>query len=270
MNAVSIKEVYETKTDDELLSLASQKDTLIETARNSLMGELRRRGLDDSPAMAIAGTTVKADSETEQKTYQGQSSFVLLGLFLLNTFVVYGCAVRLSPFLVGRWFAWVTPVAGVPTGILPTDWYLQHLELVTIIPALVAGYIDLGRFLPVLVGKEIGQWRSGSAAMWAWIIPCAVLLHGMLIFHAPSSVLVGSSMSAFKYFFKIQTVMPTFKNLTSDPTRVLDQMIVTAPFYASVAYSLGAFAWRHRLLRTIFTHNNAQPFPPNSDTIAAP
>lgn len=157
MNAVSIKEVYETKTDDELLSLASQKDTLIETARHSLMDELRRRGLDDSPAIAIAATTAKTDSELEQKRYSGQSSFVWLGLFLLNTFVVYACAVRLSPFLVGRWFAWVTPVAGVPTGVLPTDWYLQHLELVTIIPALVAGYIDLGRFLPVLVAKEIGQ-----------------------------------------------------------------------------------------------------------------
>jgi hypothetical protein len=257
-----LRELYESKTDEELLSLASEKDTLVEAARLTLMDELRRRGLDDLPAT----TTARTDSQAEEKTYPPRrSSFVWLGLFLLNSIVVYACAVRLSPVLVGRWFAWVVPIVGFPSGIPPTDWYLQHLELVTIIPALVAGYVDLGRFLPAIVGKLIGQWRSDSAAIWAWIVPCAVLFYRMLAFHAPSSVLYSSSMSAFRYFFEIQQVMPTFSNpLASDPVRVWAQMSVTAPFYSGIAYSLGAIAWRYQLLQAVFTHKSEPP----SDTFS--
>jgi hypothetical protein len=255
------KELYESKTDEELLLLASEKDTLVEAARDTLLQELRRRGLSDLPAIATAATTAKPDSQSEEKTYPpSRSSFVWLGLFLLNSIVVYMCALHLSPVLVGRWFAWVTPIVGFPSGMPPTDWYLQHLELMTIVPALVAGYIDMGRFLPALVGKKIGQWRSDSAASRAWIVPCAVLFYRMLAFHAPSSVLYGSSMSAFRYFFEIQQVMPTFRNpLASDPVRVLAQMSVTAPFYAGMAYSLGAIAWRYQLLQSVVKHKSEPP-----------
>jgi hypothetical protein len=159
----------------------------------------------------------------------------------------------LSVILVGRWFAWVAPALNIPRGIAPADWYLRHLEVVTIVPALIAGYIDLVRILPATVGKQIGEWRSGSAGAWAWAIPTAVLVFRMLTFHTPSSVLFGTSMSAFKYFFDIQQNMPTFANpLASDPVRVLAQMSVTAPFYAGLAYSLGALLWKHRELAMLF------------------
>ena len=234
---------------------------MVEAARQTLLDELRRRGLDNLPATATTATA-KTDSQSEEKTYPPSgSSFVWLGLFLLNSIVVYACAVRLSPVLVARWFAWVAPIVGFPSGILPTDWYLQHLELATVVTALVAGHIDLGRFLPAMVGKKIRQWRSDSAATWAWIVPCAVLLYRMLAFHAPSSVLYGSSMSAFRYFFEIQRVMPTFRNpLASDPVRALAQMFVTAPFYAGISYSLGAIAWRYQLLQAVFRHK-VNPLP---------
>jgi hypothetical protein len=252
----SLKQLYSSKTDEELLSLASEKDTLVETARLTLMSELRLRGLSDlfETDQSAAATDV---SQREEKAYPatGRSTFVWLGLFLLNTIVVYACAVRLSPVLVGRWFAWVAPVIGSPSGIPATDWYLQHLEIVTIIPALVAGYLDLGRFLPTTIGRSIGEWRSDTAATWVWTVPSAALLYKMLVFQAPSSVLFGSSMTAWRYFFEIQRVMPTFRNpLASDPVRVLAQMYVTAPFYAGVAYSLGAVAERHRLLQAVFMH----------------
>jgi hypothetical protein len=62
-------------------------------------------------------------------------------------------------------------------------------------------------------------------------------------------------MTAWRYFFEIQRVIPTFRNpLAGDPVRVLAQMYVTAPFYAGVAYSLGALAERYRLLQTVFKH----------------
>jgi hypothetical protein len=41
--------------------------------------------------------------------------------------------------------------------------------------------------------------------------------------------------------------------LASDPVRVLAQMTITAPFYAGIAYSLGALASKHQLLTKLFT-----------------
>lgn len=251
-----LKQLYSSKTDEELLSLASEKGTLVETARLTLMSELRLRGLSDV-LDTDQSATVGDVSQPEERAFPAtrRSTVVWLGLFLLNTIVVYVCAVRLSPVLVGRWFAWVAPVIGFHSDVPATDWYLQHLEIVTIIPALVAGYLDLSRFLPTTIGRSIGEWRSDSAATWIWTVPTAALLYKMLAFQAPSSVLFGSSMTAWRYFFEIQRVMPTFRNpLASDPVRVLGQMYVTAPFYAGVAYSLGAVAERHRLLQALFTH----------------
>jgi hypothetical protein len=200
--------------------------------------------------VAVASQPAGAESESDRTTISAIPSLTLwLGLFLLDTFLVYVCALHLSPMLVGRWFAWILPTLGIRSSITPANWYLRHLELATIVPAFIAGYIDLGRFLPATVGKQIATWRSGSAASRAWMIPTAFLLWGLISFHAPSSVLYGSSMSAFGYYFNIQHVMPTFSNpLASDPLGVRSQMLVTAPFYAGVAFSMGALVWKQRLL----------------------
>jgi hypothetical protein len=132
-----------------------------------------------------------------------------------------------------------------------TDWYLQHFEVLTVIPGLVAGYINVARFALPTLRNYLHEGRD-SIAIWAWTIPTVVLLYRMLIYRAPS-VLFGSSMTAIKYFFDIQKVMPTFANpLASDPVRVWAQMSVTAPFYAGVAYSLGALSSQHALLSKLF------------------
>lgn len=254
MQVNSVKEVYASKTDEELLSLAAEKESLTESASLALTDELLRRRLPVVSVPAPAIDPPQADAQPEERRPSGgRSVLIWLGLFLLNTFVVYACAMHLSAMLVGRWFAWIAPIVGFPSGVAPAEWYLRHLELVTIIPALIAGYIDLGRFLPATVGKRIGEWRSGSAGTWAWTVPSAVLVYRMLTLHTPSSVLLSSSMSAFKYFFDIQQVMPTLRNpLATDPVRAWAQMSVTAPFYAGLAYSLGQFAWNHRLLAALF------------------
>jgi hypothetical protein len=63
-----------------------------------------------------------------------------------------------------------------------------------------------------------------------------------------------NSMSAFRYFFEIQPVMPTFATLfTTDVVRIAAQMMVTAPFYAGIAYSLGAIVARHQILVKLFS-----------------
>jgi len=178
-----------------------------------------------------------------------QPWFGFVPAFALHTAIVYTCALHISAFLVGRWFAWVAPILQISSSVPPADWYLQHFELVIVIPALILGYVNVSRFLPALIGRPIWDIRFDSAITWAWCVPTLVLLYRMLKYHAPSSVLLVSSMTSIKYFFDIQKVMPTWANpLVSDPTRVAAQMFVTAPFYAGVAYSVGALISKHELL----------------------
>jgi hypothetical protein len=160
--------------------------------------------------------------------------------FGTHTVAVYVCAVHVSPWLVAHTFVWLLPILRVPTSIPAPDWYLQHLELVSTVPTLILGY---------LVAR-----RPGSVAVWAWVIPFLVLLFKMAQYDPPSSVLTGGSISTIRYFFDIQRIMPTMTNPTaSDPVRVLAQMTITAPFYAGVAYSLGAWASKQQALTTFLS-----------------
>jgi hypothetical protein len=185
---------------------------------------------------------------------RGNSPFSYAAAFALHTLVAYTCALHLSQWLVFHWFGWIAPILQISISIPATDWYLQHFEWATILPALVVGYINVVRLLPATARSYMHEGRSGSIAIWTWSIPTAVLLYRLLLYHAPSSVLFGTSMTAIRYFFDIQKVAPTWANLLAgDPVRVWAQMSVTAPFYAGVAYSLGALASKHQLLTKLFT-----------------
>jgi hypothetical protein len=155
--------------------------------------------------------------------------------------------------LVFHWFRWVAPIFSVSTSVSPPDWYLQHFELMTVLPALLIGYVNIARFLPDAQRTLMHEGRH-SIATWAWVLPTLVLAYRMLEFRAPGSVLRASSMTALKYFFDIQTVAPTFQNpLASDPIRVWAQFSFTAPFYAGVAYSLGTLGSKHQFADKTFT-----------------
>ena len=198
--------------------------------------------------MASPASTLRA--QTEKST----SPLGLVAALGIHTLIVYACAVHLSQWLVFHWFGLVAPILQISINMPAADWYLQHLEIMTIVPALVIGYIKMTRFLPATIRSNIGEDQADSVGIWAWAIPTLVLGYKMLLFHPPSSVLYDNSISAINYFFDIQKVMPTMRNpLASDPIRVWAQMIVTAPFYAGVAYSLGALASKHGLLTKLFT-----------------
>jgi hypothetical protein len=159
-----------------------------------------------------------------------------IGAFALHTAAAEMCAVNLGPWLVYHWFGWMLPLFGLSTIILGTDYYLQHLETISIVPALVVGYF-VARHLPRL-------------AATAWIVPTAILSYKLWTFVDPhASVLAASNPFArFSYYFDIVPVMPTLRDLYSpDPTRVLQQMLVVAPFYSGFAYSAGAFLSRRRI-----------------------
>ena len=169
--------------------------------------------------------------------------------------IIYLCAVHLSPWLVGRWFAWLLPSSGISAG----DWYLRHLELVSIVPALAIGYLNVPRFVTAAVFVQLRD-RFGSASLWGWVVPTAVLAYKVSQYQSPSSVLIGDSMSAMRYYFDIKTSMPTMSNLAfSDPVRVLQQMLVTAPFYAGIGYSVGALGHNFNIsLLRFFTGSRAE------------
>jgi hypothetical protein len=105
-------------------------------------------------------------------------------------------------FICRRGFAWIELFLMSAA----RDWYLQHLELVTIPPALIVGYIVALHFY--------------STATWMWTLPTASLVYRMYRYSTSASVL-GGSIPAFKYFFDIQHIMPTYVNMSfTDPVRV--------------------------------------------------
>jgi hypothetical protein len=168
----------------------------------------------------------------EPAAFEKKSRLGYFAGFMVHTYVAYTCAMHLSPWLVFHWFRWVMPILDVPISVPATDWYLQHFELMTILSALVVGYLNVARFLPNTIRNFMHEDHH-SIGTWSWIFPTLVLSYRMLKYHAPSSVLFGGSMTAMKYFFEIVKVMPTLQNpFASDPVRAWAQMSVTAPFYA--------------------------------------
>ena len=207
-------------------------------------------------------------SEGIQKT-----SWLVVPALAVHTFLVYFLAANVSPILVGRWFAWVLPALQFHPAISPRDWYLQNLELITVVPAVIGGYINLPRFVPTVVGGQITEALPSAA--WVWIIPTLVLLYKMAVYEAPSSVLYSGSHSAFKYFFEIMPHMPKWEeivqgNLDADPTRLFAQLYVTAPFYAGVSYSAGALASKHGVIQKLRSLGRPKDVPPVSEVLDEP
>jgi len=172
----------------------------------------------------------------------------------MHTVAVYVLALSISPSLVGYGSRFLLSV--FPSGLLlfrianlslriSADWYLQHLEIITILPALVAGYL-------VVRG-------TNSVGTWAWCIPALVLLYRIATYNPPVSVFASSSfLDRLKYFFITQQVVPTLANLSGNPERVAAQMFVTAPFYAGLAYSIAALAAKRRVVQKLLTFEHPQ------------
>jgi hypothetical protein len=90
--------------------------------------------------------------------------------------------------------------------------------------------------------------------------PTLILAWKLLTYRSPGSALAEvNHLSAFAYLFDTPSTMPTFRSfyhISGDPIRLLAQLDVTAPFYAGVAYSLGAAASKRNVLRMFFYFRN--------------
>ena len=90
----------------------------------------------------------------------------------------------------------------------------QLLERPIWLPAIIFGF---------LIGSAVYYIFHGRSATWAWVLPALVLAWSILSW--PSEA---------------DSVWNTFFGTDCGSSECLYQMTVTAPFYASVAYSLGA------------------------------
>lgn len=173
-----------------------------------------------------------------------------IGLFALHTTAAAICAFHLGPWLAGRWFYWILPLAGASPQGFATDYYLQHLELSNIVTALVVAYVICLKFQ-----------RFGT---WAWVLPTVIISYKLFTFTDPhASVLAAANpWSRFSYYFAIERLMPTLYDLrSSDPARVVEQITVVAPFYSGIAYGMGAVAQKHEVVERIITALRRQPEP---------
>lgn len=173
-----------------------------------------------------------------------------IGSFAFHTTAAAVCGIHVGPWSLSRWFVWVLPLIGISSGTPRADYWLQHLELVSVIPALVAGFV---------VSRYFEELSS-----WAWAVPTIILAYKLLIFtDAHASVLASADpWSRFSYYFVIQQHMPTFSNFwygVSDPVRVTEQMTVTVPFYSGVAYSVGALFRESNVIDRIVSGLRREP-----------
>jgi len=177
-----------------------------------------------------------------------------VGLLELHTSAAVLCATYLNVWLAGRWVHWVLPLTGTVSPPQAMDLYLQHFVVGNFIPAFLAGYVICRRFP-----------RFGS---WAWLLPSIVMAYMLLTFPESNvSVLTSSNpWHRFSYYFEIQQSWPSVYELGSSyAQRVMLQISVVASFYSSIAYSIGAFAEKRRILDRVvgtFRRNGRLEYSP--------
>jgi len=176
-----------------------------------------------------------------------------IGSFALHTTAVTFCGIFFGPWLLSRWFVWIVPLLRISPATPRADYWLQHLELVSIIPALVFG---------ALVARYFERFAS-----WAWVVPTMILSYKLLTFTNPNVSVLASAdpWSRFSYYFVIQQHMPAFSrsfgSTGSDPIRVAQQLDVTVPFYSGIAYSVGALLTKHKAIDRIVSSLRREPEP---------
>jgi len=176
-----------------------------------------------------------------------------IGSFAIHTTAVTFCGIFVGPWLFSRWFVWILPLLRISPAIPRGDYWLQHLELVSIIPAMVFG---------ALVDHYFERF-----ALWTWVVPTLILSYKLVTFTNPRVSVFASAdpWYSFSYYFVIQQHMPAFSRslgLTgSDPIRVAEQLNVTVPFYSGIAYSFGALLAERKAIDRIVSCLRREPKP---------
>jgi len=90
---------------------------------------------------------------------------------------------------------------------------------------LLAGYVNSVRF-------------KNPIAMWVWVLPAVAVARAIFAWHG-YSVTENYWMAVFHHFFWRECHLPLTRSCA-------EQFLLIAPFYASIAYSLGTLAERQK------------------------
>jgi hypothetical protein len=100
------------------------------------------------------------------------------------------------------------------------------------------GYFPLQIAFAMFLGWLLGRDLRRRSMLWVWVIPFAILCYAVATiptispFLTPSTMQAGIGQSRLWHYFA-----PGCRS----EHRCLDQIIITMPFYAGAAYSIGAF-----------------------------
>ena len=205
-----LPQLYSSKTDDELLALAADPDSLVKEAQAALTDELRRRQLLLQPEPERVEFHAKAISLSSANSAVYSTRAKWVGLWLLNTLIgTVGVAINVGLFTYSSQ-AFVSRATRIHFVLTP--YYL----------------------FPLLVGFAVGylsylQFR-GSYRYWVWILPAAYVLYSLLAWKASNQ---GTWSDALTHFFG---PVPYPQNR--------DQLDTSTWLYMAMAYSLGALTQR--------------------------
>jgi len=157
--------------------------------------------------------------------------------YCLHVIAVYLSALVLSPLLVGWFYRWIAPILNLGITSSEVQFYFSHLFFSSVVPALLAGYIN-------------SKYRNGSA-MCAWIIPTALLAEKVVTFPA-TSVFASKWAEAAAYYFSSNWQVPAsideaFRGNIGGMRVYVAQTKFVAPFYAGLAYSVGALVRKFQM-----------------------
>lgn len=203
MQLDSIKQAYSSKTDDELLALAAEQDSLTEEARLAFAHELQRRGLNPEQLMVDdtdgKSTTVQPSSLSTRARW--------IGAWLLSTLVATIGVLVTVGFLTYSTQSFVSRATRIH--LVHTPYYP-----VPIMVGLLVGYFSYPRF-------------KASYRYWAWV---AAAIFVFTFLHAWKVDYLASWREATVHFFG---------PLHYPENR--DQIGTSMILYMAIAYSLGAF-----------------------------
>jgi hypothetical protein len=148
----SLAQVYLSKSDDELLSLAVDPDSLIEEARPILAEELGRRGLIVAPAPAIAENQPPDFwSSAVGKFFRSAGDYLLcFAIAILGSNAILG---EINPIVHTHSFS----------GLAAKMWIS-------------------GVAVAALLGFFVTRYRPTKMAPWIWILPVALLIYRIVLY----------------------------------------------------------------------------------------
>jgi hypothetical protein len=155
--------------------------------------------------------------------------------FLLHLTAVYVIVKFCTPWLAGWTRGTLLPLLQHPTSSGSFEFFFSHILAFSFIPAFSFGVIN-------------ARWKY-RPAQFVWLVPAVILAYKFATFPA-ESVLQSQFSAAWHQYFAGGFLIPEFKDWSdfwsivgsnADMTRGMAQLNFTAPFYAAVGYSAGAW-----------------------------